>query len=91
MLLHTASHLYAQTIAEGDFRADWEQLLERSWTPLIRPFASRGTLYGPLAGRRPRSGNFGRSAGVEEWRCFRLTRGAFNGLLDRTTAKTRLG
>ncbi len=27
MLLHTASHLYVQTNAEGDFRREWEELL----------------------------------------------------------------
>jgi hypothetical protein len=28
MILRTASHLFAQTIAEGDFRAEWEELLD---------------------------------------------------------------
>ena len=28
MLLRTASHLFGRTIAEGEFRAEWEQLLD---------------------------------------------------------------
>ena len=28
MLIRLASHLYAQTIAEGDFRREWEELAD---------------------------------------------------------------
>ena len=47
MLLLTSSHLYAQTIAEGDFRDEWEELLDVLGTVdpplrLAEPFTALG-------------------------------------------------
>jgi hypothetical protein len=63
VLLQTASHLYAQTIAEGDFRGEWEELLDVLGTvePPLRkagPFTASGRpptpkrQYRTIAGRR---------------------------------------
>lgn len=63
MLIRTASHLYAETIAEGDFRAEWEQLVTVLGTidpPLRPPGLSRAlAVHPPLSANTERSGDAG--------------------------------
>ena len=92
MRLLTASHLYAQTIAEGDFRADWELLLDvlgndDSATPtglVPSPRADARQLpkrqYRTIGGRRR----------LDRY-VSRLTRRAFNRLIDGLSSALGVG
>jgi hypothetical protein len=80
MILRTASHLYAETIAEGDFRGEWEQLVNvlGSINPPLRP-------PGPFtsAGRPPTPKRQYRTIGRRRrFAMFPIDQAAFNALID---------
>jgi hypothetical protein len=81
MLLRSASHLYAETIAEGEFRVEWEELLDVLGTvdPPLRmaaPFTASGR---PPTPKR----QFRTIGGVRRYAMFPIDQAAFNALLDR--------
>ena len=80
MLLHTASHLYAQTIAEGDFRVEWEQLLDVLGTiePPLRPSSPFTANGRPPTPKR----QFRTIGGRRRLALFPIEQAAFNNLLD---------
>ena len=80
MLIRTDSHLFAETIAEGEFRADWDQLLDvlGNIDPPLRapgPFTSAGRP--PTPKRQYRT-----IGGRRRLAMFPIHQAAFNALLD---------
>lgn len=80
MITRTASHLYAETIAEGDFRDEWEELLDvlGAVDPPLRsagPFTSGGR---PPTPKR----QFRTIGGVRRYAMFPIDQAAFNSILD---------
>lgn len=80
MIIRSRSHLYAQTIAEGDFRVEWEELLDVLGTiePPLRvagPFTPTGR---PPTPKR----QFRNIGGRRRLALFPIDQAAFNALLD---------
>ena len=81
VLIRTASHLYAQTIAEGDFRGDWEELSDVLGTidPPLRAAAPFTACGRPPTPKR----QFRIIGGRRRLAMFPIDQAAFNGLIDR--------
>lgn len=80
LLLRTSSHLFAQTIAEGDFRREWEELLDvlGSIDPPLRdagPFTAAGR---PPTPKR----QFRTIGGRRRLALFPINQAEFNRLID---------
>ena len=78
--MKTASHLFAQTIAEGDFRLEWEELLDVLGTidpPLREPGPFTSTGRPPTPKRQYRT-----IGGRRRLAMFPIHQAAFNTLLD---------
>lgn len=81
MLVRTASHLYAETIAEGDFQREWQELLDVLGT-LAPPLRSPGP-FTPT-GRPPTpKRQFRVIGGRRRLAMFPIDQAAFNRLIDR--------
>jgi hypothetical protein len=81
LLLRTASHLYAQTIAEGDFRSEWEELLDVLGT-VDPPLRAAGPYT--AAGRPPTpKRQFRTIGGVRRYAMFPIDQAVFNAVLDQ--------
>jgi hypothetical protein len=81
MQLRLASHLYAETVAEGDFKPQWASLLDVLGTidPPLRaagPFTPTGRPPTPKRQRR-------RIGGHNLWAMFPVDQAAMNATLDR--------
>ena len=81
MLIRSASHLYAQTIAEGDFRDEWEELLD-VLGKVVPPLRATGPFT--ATGRPPTpKRQFRTIGGRRKLALFPIDQGALNATLDR--------